>query len=704
VSAARRPVGRPGGAAPGAAIAKKLEKLGIRSSAELVLHLPLRYEDETVLVPVAEAPAGVPVLVEARVVRAEVAYRPRRQLVVHAESEGADGRTGAGKLTLRFFNFYGSQLRQFERAADQGLRVRAFGEVRSGWFGAEMAHPRYRLVPEGEPLPDALTPIYPTTAGLAQALLRKLVLDALDAADLEDTLPAEIRDRYRLAPFAESVRFLHRPPPGANLASLAQRTHPAWGRMKFDELLAQQLSMRMAYRARHARGAPPLAADGPLLRRFLGHLPFRLTRAQSRAMAQVLGDLAQPHPMQRLLQGDVGSGKTIVAAIASLAAVDGGRQAAVMAPTEILSEQHTRKFTDWLAPLGVRIAWLHGGLAGTDRRAALKAIGSGESQIAIGTHALFQKGVEFARLGLVIVDEQHRFGVEQRLALRKKGAGRSVSSEREVPHQLMMSATPIPRTLAMSYYADLDVTLIDELPPGRGPVATRLVAAARRGEVLARIRDACAEGQQAYWVCPVIEESREGALRTVLETHATLVHELPGLVVGLLHGRMPAADKASAMEAFAGGRTQLLVSTTVIEVGVDVPNASLMVIEHAERFGLAQLHQLRGRVGRGVRESVCILLYETPLSDPARARLKVIYESTDGFEIARQDLHLRGPGEVLGERQSGVPLLRFADLERDEPLIGAAREAAEALLEADPEAVRRHLERWLGARHEYPHA
>jgi len=703
VNAARRPVGRPGSASPGAAIARKLENLGIRSKGDLVLHLPLRYEDETTLVPVAAAPAGLPVLVEAKVVRAEVAYRPRRQLVVHAEPESADGRPGGSTLTLRFFNFYGSQLRQFERAAEQGLRVRAFGEVRSGWFGAEMAHPRYRLVSAGEPLPDALTPIYPTTAGLAQSLLRKLVLEALDAADLEDTLPEGIRSRYRLAPFADSVRLLHRPPPGADLASLAQRTHPAWERMKFDELLAQQLSMRMAYRARRARNAPALAPDGPLLRRFLGHLPFRLTRAQSRAMAQTLGDLAQAHPMQRLLQGDVGSGKTIIAAIASLAAVDGGCQAAVMAPTEILSEQHTRKFTTWLGPLGVRITWLHGGLAGRDRRAALEAIASGDSQIAVGTHALFQKGVEFARLGLVVVDEQHRFGVEQRLALRKKGA-RSVAAAREVPHQLMMSATPIPRTLAMSYYADLDVSVIDELPPGRKPVATRLVAAARRGEVLARIRDACAEGQQAYWVCPVIEESREGALRTVLETHATLVRELPGLVVGLLHGRMSVSDKASAMDAFAGGRTQLLVSTTVIEVGMDVANASLMVIEHAERFGLAQLHQLRGRVGRGARESVCILLYATPLSDLARARLKVIYENTDGFEIARQDLQLRGPGEVLGERQSGVPLLRFADLERDEPLIGAAREAAEELLESDSEAVHRHVERWLGRRHEYPHA
>jgi ATP-dependent DNA helicase RecG len=685
-------------------VAKKLEKLGIRSGSDLVLHLPLRYEDETVLTPVADAPEGVPALVEARVVRAEVAYRPKRQLIVHAQTEREGDKRGVGTLTLRFFNFYGSQLRQFERAAQEGLHVRAFGEVRSGWLGAEMAHPRYRLVREGDPLPDALTPIYPTTAGLAQPLLRKLVLEALDAADLDETLPDAIRGRHHLATFADSVRLLHRPPPGADLASLAQRTHPAWERMKFDELLAQQLSMRLAYRARRARGAPRLPTDGPLLRRFFERLPFRLTGAQERATAQVLHDLADPHPMQRLLQGDVGSGKTIVSAIACLAAVDAGYQAAVMAPTEILSEQHTRKFETWLAPLGVRIAWLHGALAGKEKRAALKAIASGEAQIVIGTHALLQKGVEFTRLGLIIVDEQHRFGVEQRLLLRRKGPAKDGAAAREVPHQLMMSATPIPRTLAMSYCADLDVSSIDELPPGRGPVATRLVAAVRRGEVLARILDACAEGQQAYWVCPVIEESKEGSLRTVFETYATLQSELAGIAVGLLHGRMRAADKAAVMESFTEGRVQVLVSTTVIEVGVDVPNASLMVIEHAERFGLAQLHQLRGRVGRGARESVCILLYATPLSDLARARLKVIYESSDGFEIARQDLHLRGPGEVLGERQSGVPMLRFADLERDEPLIGAACAAADELLETDPEAARRHVARWLGPRHEYTHA
>jgi ATP-dependent DNA helicase RecG len=713
VSAASTPLRRPQRRAASVALANKLEKLGIRTKADLVLHLPLRYEDETVLVPLAEAYPGTPVLVEARVVRAEVVYRPRRQLIVHAQAGDGESKPGAGTLVLRFFNFYGSQLKQFERAAQEALRVRAFGEVRPGWFGAEMAHPRYRLVRAGEPLPETLTPIYPTTVGFAQPALRKLVLEALDSADLDDTLPEALRTRLQLAPYGESLRLLHRPPPGADLEALTRRTHPAWRRVIFDELLAQQLSLRLAYRARRSLGAPPLPSDGPLLRRFLGHLPFRLTRAQSRAMAQVLRDLAEPHPMQRLLQGDVGSGKTIVSAIACLAAVDAGLQAAVMAPTEILSEQHERKFAAWLAPLGVRIAWLHGALAAKDRRAALEAIASGAAQVAIGTHALFQRGVEFKRLGLSIVDEQHRFGVGQRLSLRKKGEAARAAPAREVAHQLMMSATPIPRTLAMSYYADLDVSVIDELPPGRTPVATRLAAASRRGEVLARIRDACAEGQQAYWVCPVIEpaEPRAGAprgkggsLRTVLETHATLVAELPGIAVGLLHGRMSAADKAAAMDAFAAGRTQLLVATTVIEVGVDVPNASLMVIEHAERFGLAQLHQLRGRVGRGMRASTCILLYASPLSDLARARLKAIYECSDGFEIARRDLALRGPGEVLGERQSGVPLLRFADLERDEPLVRAAREAAADFLEHDPEAARRHVARWLGARHEYSQA
>jgi ATP-dependent DNA helicase RecG len=620
------------------------------------------------------------------VLRAEVAFRPRRQLIVHAEG-----------LALRFFHFYPSQLQQFRRAAEEALSVRAFGEVRSGWFGAEMSHPRYRLVREDEPLPQSLTPIYPTTAGLSQTELRARVLKALDETPLDDTLPAALLARLRLPGFAESVRLLHRPPPRIDIALLEERTHPAWRRMKFEELLAQQLSMRFAYAKRRERRAPVLERGGPLMKAFLSRVPFALTRAQQRAMDEVLHDACSPHPMQRLLQGDVGSGKTIVAALVCLAAVDAGWQAAVMAPTEILAEQHWRKFNEWLAPLGVRLVWLHGGQPRKIRAEGLAALASGEAQIAIGTHALVQEGVAFARLGLAVVDEQHRFGVQQRLMLRRKG-------DDTVPHQLMMSATPIPRTLAMSYYADLDVSVIDEMPPGRSPVATRLVAAARREEVLSRIRAACADGQQAYWVCPVIEESSDGERRAAVETYTRLARELKGLSVGLVHGRMPPAEKGAVMERFACGRIQLLVCTTVIEVGVDVPNASLMVIESAERFGLSQLHQLRGRVGRGSRDSVCILLYAGALSPAARARLRVIYENADGFEIARRDLELRGPGEVLGERQSGTPLLRFADLERDADLLEAAREAAGELLERAPQAAHAHVERWLGTRQELTHA
>jgi ATP-dependent DNA helicase RecG len=680
---------------PAPAVAKKLAKLGLRTPQDLVLHLPHRYEDETRLTAPEAAPPGVPALVEARVEKAEVKYRPKRQLVVHAEG-----------LVLRFLNFYGSQLHQFQRAAEDGQVVRAFGEVRPGFFGAEMVHPRYRIVPPGEPLPKSLTPVYPTTAGLSQYALRKLVLDALDEIELDDTLPAALRRRYGLNGIAESVRSLHRPAPDAPTAELVERSSAEWRRVKFDELLAQQLSMRMAYRARRARDALALPSNGPLLRRFLGKLPFRLTRAQRRAMAEILHDLGQTHPMQRLLQGDVGSGKTIVAAIACLAALDAGCQAAVMAPTEILAEQHLRKFSEWLAPLGVPIVWLHGGLSAAEKNAVVKRLREPAPVLAIGTHALFQKRVGFARLALAAVDEQHRFGVQQRLALRRKGETRTAGAS-PAPHQLMMSATPIPRTLSMSYYADLDISTIDELPPGRRGVLTKLFADDKRAEVLARIRQACAEGQQAYWVCPVIEESRD-ELQTAVDTFERLRVELKGLRVGLLHGRLPAAEKASVMKSFAAGKLHVLVATTVIEVGVDVPNASLMVIEHAERFGLAQLHQLRGRIGRAsgksARESVCILLYAAPLSEAARARLKVIFENSDGFEIARRDLQLRGPGEYLGERQSGVPLLRYADLEKDEPLARDAREAAEMLLESDPQSARRHVERWLASRHEFSRA
>ncbi|HYR33864.1 MAG TPA: ATP-dependent DNA helicase RecG [Burkholderiales bacterium] len=662
----------------------RLEKLGLRSRFDFVLHLPLRYEDETVLTPVHAAPAGRGVLVEARVQRAAVVFRGKRQLLVNAEG-----------LVLRFFHFRNTQLAQFKQAIDEGLHVRAFGEVRRGLLGAEMAHPRYRFVRPGQPLPETLTPVYPASAGIGQGTLRPKVLEALDAGALEDTVPPGLRAKYALPPFDESVRLLHRPPPGIDAASLVERTHPAWRRVKFDELLAQQLSLRLAYRRRRSRSAPVLRADGALLQAFARRLPFKLTRAQARAMNEVLRDLVQPHPMQRLLQGDVGSGKTVVAAIACLAAADSDHQAAVMAPTEILSEQHARKFAEWLEPLGVRIAWLHGSLSAREKKQALAAIASGEARIAIGTHALVQKGVEFARLGLAVVDEQHRFGVQQRLTLRRKGDDTS-------PHQLMMSATPIPRTLSMTYFADLDVSVIDELPPGRRPVATRLFSAERRPELLGRIRAACAEGQQAYWVCPVIEESKEGDVQTAVDTFKLLARELKGLRVGLLHGRLPAPEKAAVMADFVGGGTQLLVCTTVIEVGVDVANASLMVIESAERFGLAQLHQLRGRIGRSsgpnARESVCILLYAEPLSDTARQRLKVVFESTDGFQIAQRDLDLRGPGEYLGERQSGEPLLRFADLERDGELMSQAIEAAGEMLALHPAAARAHVERWLGRR------
>jgi ATP-dependent DNA helicase RecG len=574
-------------------------------------------------------------------------------------------------------------LKQFQRAADEGLWVRAFGEVRGGWFGAEMAHPRYRIVHPEEPLPEALTPIYPSTAGLPQAELRQLILDALDLEALDDTLPEAMRTRYGLAAFRESVELLHRPRPGVDNAG-------AWRRMKFDELLAQQLSMKFAYRARRARRAPALPGNGPLVNAFLKRLPFRLTRAQARVMNEVAADLREPHPMHRLLQGDVGSGKTVVAALACLVAADAGWQAAVMAPTEILSEQHWRKFNEWFGPLGVRMAWLHGGAKKKERSKVADA------QIVVGTHALIHEGIALPRLALAIVDEQHRFGVRQRLTLRHR-------ADELLPHQLMMSATPIPRTLYMTAYADLDVSTIDELPPGRQPVRTRLASAQRRDEVLGRIRDAVAEGQQAYWVCPVIEESKEG-LRTAVETHHTVARELKGLRVELLHGRLPAEDKAAIMEDFKRGRIQVLVCTTVIEVGVDVPNASLMVIESAERFGLAQLHQLRGRVGRGARRSDCILLFGDKLTDKARQRLQAIFENADGFKVAELDLRLRGEGDLLGERQSGAPLLRFADLELDRALIAEAQEAALWMIEADPAAARAHMQRWLGSREELTHA
>jgi ATP-dependent DNA helicase RecG len=660
------------------ALARKLEKLGIRSRFDLVLHLPLRYEDETRLTPLGEARRGGSVLVEAEVVESSIKYRPRRTLVVKLAE-------GDRELWVRFLHFYPGQAKAFA----PGKRVRLFGEVRPGFFGDEMVHPKYRIVAPGAPLAESLTPVYPTTAGLAQAQLRELIQRALDELPLDDTLDSRLVERLGLGPFRESVLFLHRPPPQVDAASLEERTHPAWQRLKFDEILAQQLAMRLAYRERRAKAAPRLPDRHTLTNALVKSLPFALTRAQKRAQATIARDLAEPHPMRRLLQGDVGSGKTLVAALAALQAVENGWQVALMAPTEILAEQHYLKFAHWLEPLGVKLAWVAGALKARAKKEALLRIASGETQLAIGTHALFQEDVRFARLGLAIVDEQHRFGVEQRLALSAKGAE---------PHQLMMSATPIPRTLSMSYYADLDVSVIDEMPPGRRAVVTKLVDEARRDEVVHRIREACAEGEQAYWVCPLIEESESLQLKTALATFEAMKATFPDLAVGLVHGRMKASEKASVMEAFKAKRLQLLVATTVIEVGVDVPNASLMVIEHAERMGLAQLHQLRGRVGRGEKESLAVLLYHQPLSEAARARLKVIYENTDGFEVARRDLMLRGPGEYLGARQSGAPLLRFADLERDAGLIERARAIADELLASGSHAAADHLQRWLGSR------
>ena len=678
-----------------ASLREKLRKLGLVRPVDLVLHLPLRYEDETELHSVAHAPPMVPVQVEVRVLDVSVEFRPRRQLVARTTD-------ASGELVLRFLNFYGSQVKQLERARDEDKVLRVFGELRHGFFGAEMVHPRYRVVSADAPLAQALTPVYPTTAGVSQAALRKLIEVALADTRLPELLDADWCARHGLPPLADSVRLLHAPPPGVPEVELQTREHPAWRRIKFDEVLAQQLSLRRAYLARREKGAPCLAARGGLGQQLIARLPFALTGAQRRVVEEIAQDLRQPYPMQRLLQGDVGSGKTIVAALAACQAIESGYQAAFMAPTEILAEQHYLKLRAWLEPLGISVAWLTGSLKTAAKRAAQEQAAQG-AQLVVGTHALIQEGVDFVRLGLAIVDEQHRFGVAQRLELRRKGEKSNeagAGDARLPPHQLMMSATPIPRTLAMSYYADLDVSVLDELPPGRTPVRTKLVTDARRDEVVAGVRGAVEQGRQAYWVCPLIEESEKLQLQTAIETHAVLSAELEGLSVGLVHGRLKSEEKAATMAAFAAGEIDVLVATTVIEVGVDVPNASLMVIEHAERFGLSQLHQLRGRVGRGAHESVCVLLYAGPLSPTARARLKVIYENTDGFEIARQDLALRGPGEFVGSRQSGVPLLRYADLESDADLVELARSEAERLLRAQPEGVRAHLERWLGSREE----
>lgn len=685
--------------------ASKLEKLGLRTDMDLVLHLPLRYEDETEVVSIRQAGmmGASTAQVEGVVSACEIQYRPRRQLIVTLADD-------SGQLVMRFLNFYGSQTKQLA----VGTRVRARGEIRHGFFGAEVVHPNYKVVLEGAPLPEVLTPVYPAGEGLSQVFLRKAIADAMQNIEWRDTLsPAQLAAQ-QLSPFEDAVRLLHNPPPEVDEHALEDRSHPAWVRMKFDELLAQQLSLKRAQVARRAKNARALPLVGKLSAAFLATLPFTLTKAQQRVVAEISADLRASFPMQRLLQGDVGSGKTVVAALAAAQAIDSGYQAVLMAPTEILADQHFRKIAAWMEPLGVQVAWLTGSLKKKDKLAAQAMIESGAAQLVIGTHALIQDSVQFAKLGLVIVDEQHRFGVGQRLALRNKttsenggddGAPATATAAAVVPHQLMMSATPIPRTLAMTYYADLEISVIDELPPGRTPIVTRAVDQIRRDEVIARVHAAVQDGRQAYWVCPLIEESEALQLQTATETYAMLAEALPDLRVGLVHGRLKQAEKQEVMDAFSAGDCHVLVATTVIEVGVDVPNASLMVIEHAERFGLSQLHQLRGRVGRGSAASVCLLLYQSPLGHIAKQRLMTMRETTDGFEIARRDLEIRGPGEFLGARQSGQAMLRFADLMTDQWLVDRARELAHTLLQeptpANNATVSAHLARWLGGREDF---
>ncbi len=672
---------------------KALAKLGLVRPIDLALHLPLRYEDETRLVKLRDVREGDVAQVEGTVTHSEVKLSGHRQLLVTLDD-------GTGTCLLRFFTFYPSQ----QKALTVGNRIRVRGEIRGGFMGLTMMHPAFK--PAGGELATALTPVYPTVAGLPQIYLRRAVDGGLARADLADTVPGQFLSQIGLQPswnMREALSFLHHPAPDVTLAALEDRSHPAWQRLKAEELLAQQLSQLQAKRERALLRAPALLAishsEWMLHERLLAVLPFQLTAAQRRACEEIIHDLRRPVPMHRLLQGDVGSGKTVVAALAAAVCMDAGWQCALMAPTEILATQHFAKLVSWLAPLGITVAWLTGSQKTKERREMLALIASGKAQLVVGTHAIIQDKVQFKHLALAIIDEQHRFGVAQRLALR----GKLVDALE--PHLLMMTATPIPRTLAMSYYADLDVSTLDELPPGRTPIITKVVNDARRSEVVERIQGQILQGRQIYWVCPLIEESEALDLTNATETHAQLSAALPGVMVGLLHSRMPVAEKKAVMSLFAAGQMGVLVSTTVIEVGVDVPNASLMVIEHAERFGLSQLHQLRGRVGRGAAASACVLLYSTGdaprLGETARERLRAMAESNDGFEIARRDLEIRGPGEFMGARQSGAALLRFADVVEDAALLAWARKLAPIMLDGHPQLAQHHVQRWLGARSDY---
>lgn len=660
----------------------RLEKLGLVRDWDFALHLPLRYEDETSVTPIGSLAVNTHAQIEGRVADQRFVRTGRGQQLQAVVEDST------GSITIRFLHYFPSIQKQLA----VGSTVRLYGEPREGYYGGlEMVHPRIKSGKAAETeLPKALTPVYPAGEGIQQRWLRKRIDRALLDLDLTDLVPEAVRTKFGLPGLREALSYIHTPPSGADVIGLQERSAPAWRRLIFDELLAQQITLRESRAVAFQRTAPPLTGDdAELVGCFLAQLPFNLTNAQRRVTDEILADLAANRPMHRLVQGDVGSGKTVVAALAALRAVASGHQASLMAPTEILAEQHFRKIAAWLEPLGIRTAWLTGRLKTAEKNAALEAVASGEARIVIGTHALIQEGVKFANLGLAIVDEQHRFGVAQRLALRTR------PESALVPHLLMLSATPIPRTLAMSYLADLDVSVIDELPPGRTPVVTKTVKTSRKDDVLSVVRSVVAQGRQVYWVCPLIEESDKLDLTPATVCRDDLQQRLPDLTVGLVHGAMPAAEKDAVMQDFVSGLTQILVATTVIEVGVDVSNATLMVIEHAERFGLAQLHQLRGRVGRGATQSACILLFGEDISPAGWERLKAIRDTTDGFEIARRDLEMRGPGEFLGERQSGTPLLRFADLDRDEALLAAARRTADAWLEKDRDAALRHAARWF---------
>jgi len=670
----------------GPRIAERLTALGIESLQDLLFHLPLRFQDRTRLYAIGTLRPGQEVVVCGEIQITQVQHGRRRSLVCMIHD-------GTGSLSLRFFYFGKTQQKRLAR----GERVVCFGEVRRGPKGLELVHPDYRLLDEVEevPMEDHLTPIYPTTEGLHQANWRRLTDQALERLDtdatLRDYVPADILARHGFAPLKESLHAVHRPPPGSdpeNPESVAGRGRR---RLAFDELLAQHLSLRLLRRQQKAQAAAPMRTEGHLRRRFIEQLPFALTVAQRRVIDEMCVDLEKSHPMQRLVQGDVGSGKTVVAVVGALQAIEAGYQVAFMAPTELLAEQHLGNFFAWLEPLEIPLAWLSGKLTARARETALQSVSSGEPMLVVGTHALFQEQVAFPNLGLVIVDEQHRFGVHQRLALRDKG--QEVGKR---PHQLIMTATPIPRTLAMAVYADLDTSVIDELPPGRKAIETAVLPDSRRPEVVARVHAACREGQQAYWVCTLIEDSEALEAQAAEDTHRDLTDALPQLRVGLVHGRMKSTEKEQTMAAFKDGCLDLLVATTVIEVGVDIPNASLMIIENAERLGLSQLHQLRGRVGRGTRKSVCLMMYQSPLSRPARGRLDVLRETGDGFQIAQRDLELRGPGDVLGTRQTGLMQFRIADLVRDQMLIPAVSRAADEILSSHSECAQPLIRRWIG--------